>query len=210
MIKHYKITLLSPLFYYNKTEGGVATTEPFIGDISLDYALNFVLAKNPKYTYQIKNKPNYEEIKEFGYIWSVGRPIEYERTLIFTRKTSEIADYMVRTDVIEEMGKSLFKNYFHIQGIKEGSIFEASLILFDDISLSERFTLRVGIGRECLLLFEEIDKPTKDIWINLYTVKKIFNKDLNLRENQLIKFMLTHYIIGTGFTPKDLENIFLR
>ncbi|AEH06113.1 type I-D CRISPR-associated protein Cas5/Csc1 [Methanothermococcus okinawensis] len=131
MLKHYKITLLSPLFSYNRTEGGVASTEPFIGDIALDYALNFNLAMKREYTYQMKDKPNYEEIKEFGFFWTIGRPILVEKTPIYARKTSEISDYMVRKNIIEKMGKGLFKNYFHIQGIKGGSIFEASLWIND-------------------------------------------------------------------------------
>ena len=208
MLRHYKITLLSPLFCYNKTEGGVASTEPFIGDIALDYALNFVLAKKREYTYQIKDKPNYGEIKEFGFIWTIGRPIYYEKTPIFARKTSEISDYMVRRDIIEQMGKGLFKNYFHIQGIKEGSVFEASLLTFEDIKLPKTFTLRIGVGRECLLLFEEKKEKPEEIWLNLYTIKKIFGKDVKLRESQMLRFVLSHYIIGTGFKVEDLEKIF--
>ncbi|MDK2790242.1 MAG: CRISPR-associated protein Csc1 [Methanothermococcus sp.] len=208
MLRHYKITLLSPLFSYNKTEGGVASTEPFIGDIALDYALNFVLAKKKEYTYQIKDKPNYEEIKEFGFLWTIGRPINYEKTPVYARKTSEIADYMVRKNVIEQMGKGLFKNYFHIQGIKEGSTFEASLLTFDNVKLPERFTLRVGTGRECLLLFEEKGDISNEIWLNLYTIKKIFGKEIRFRENHSIRYILSNYIIAKSFNVTDIQEIF--
>ncbi|WP_421077882.1 type I-D CRISPR-associated protein Cas5/Csc1 [Methanothermococcus sp. Ax23] len=212
MLKHYKITLLSPLFSYNKTEGGVASTEPFIGDIALDYALNFNLAKKREYTYQVKNKPNYEEIKEFGFFWTVGRPIDVEKTRIYAKKTSEISDYMVRKNIIEQMGKGLFKNYFHIQGIKEGSTFEASLWMDDkSINLPERFTLRVGTGRECLLLLEEKDtndNNNSELWLNLYTIKKIFGKDIKLRENQNIKFVLSNYILITNCKDDDVLKLF--
>lgn len=51
MVKHYKITLLSPLFYYTKTESGVASTMPFIGDFALTYATNFALSQNSDITY---------------------------------------------------------------------------------------------------------------------------------------------------------------
>ena len=214
MLRHYKITLLSPLFCYNKTEGGVASTEPFIGDIALDYALNFVLAKKREYTYQIKDKPNYEEIKEFGFVWTIGRPIYYEKTPIFINTSSFICDgvYGFRTYVRlkgpQKGNQPLYKDYRLVQGIKEGSVFEASLLTFEDIKLPKTFTLRIGVGRECLLLFEEKKEKPEEIWLNLYTIKKIFGKDVKLRESQMLRFVLSHYIIGTGFKVEDLEKIF--
>lgn len=73
---------------------------------------------------------------------------------------------MVRKDLIELMGKALFKNYFYIQGIEAGSTFQASFM--GKLNLSEKFTLRIGNGRDCLILLEGIEKPERDIWINYY------------------------------------------
>ena len=92
--------------------------------------------------------------------------------------------------------------------IKEGSVFEASLLTFEDIKLPKTFTLRIGVGRDCLLLFEEKKEKPEEIWLNLYTIKKIFGKDVKLRESQMLRFVLSHYIIGTGFKVEDLEKIF--
>jgi len=205
MVKHYKITLLSPLFYYTKTESGVASTTPFIGDLALTYATNFVLSQNSDITYQTKSKPNYEEIKNLGFLWTIARPIKVKRTPVYARYTSPISDGMVRKDLIELMGKALFKNYFHVQGIEAGSTFQASFM--GELNPPEKFTLRVGNGRDCLILLEEIEKPEKDIWINYYTITKIFNKTFELKEGFTIEPVLAQYIIVKGLNYEDLKKL---
>jgi len=207
MIRHYKITLLSPLFYYTKTESGVATTLPFIGDIALTYATNFVLSKNSDITYQTKSRPDYQEIKDLGFLWTIARPLKVKRTPVYVRFTSPISDGMVRNDLIELMGKSLFKNYFHVQGIEVGSTFQASFI--GDLDIPQRFMLRIGNGRECPILLEEIKNLEKDIWINYYTIQKILGKRLKIKESIAFEYVLTHYIIVKGLKESDLEDIFL-
>jgi len=205
MIRHYRITLLSPLFYYTKTESGVASTTPFIGDIALTYATNFALSQNDDITYQTKSKPEYQEIKNLGFLWTVARPLKVKRTPIYARYTSPISDGMVRRNLIELMGKSLFKNYFHVQGIETGSTFQASFI--GKLDLPDKFTLRVGNGRDCLILLKEIKKPEKDIWINYYTIKKIFNTTFELKEGFTIERVLAQYIIVKGLNEKDLKKL---
>jgi len=205
MVRHYKITLLSPLFYYTKTESGVASTTPFIGDIALTYATNFALSQNSSITYQTKSKPFYEEIKNLGFLWTIARPLKVRRTPVYARYTSPTSDGMVRKNLIEGMGKALFKNYFHVQGIEAGSTFQASFM--GRLNLPKKFTLRVGNGRDCLILLEEIEKPEKDIWINYYTITKIFKKDLELREKFTIEPVLAQYIIVKGLNEEDLKKL---
>jgi len=205
MIRHYKITLLSPLFYYTKTESGVASTTPFIGDLALIYATNFALSKDSSITYQIKSKPDYLEIKNLRFLWTIARPLKVKRTPIYARYTSPISDGMVRKDLIELMGKALFKNYFHVQGIEAGSTFQASFI--GELNLPEKFTLRIGNSRDCLILLEEMDKPEKDIWVNYYTITKIFNKTLELKEGFTIELVLTQYIIVKGLSESHLKEL---
>jgi len=205
MVKHYKVTLLSPLFYYTKTESGVASTTPFIGDLALTYATNFALSQNSDITYQIKSKPDYKEIKNLGFLWTIARPIKVKRTPVYARYTSPISDGMVRKDLIELMGKALFKNYFHVQGIEAGSTFQASFM--GELNLPEKFTLRVGNGRDCLILLEEIERPEKDIWINYYTITKIFNKTFELKEGFTIEPVLAQYIIVKGLNYEDLKKL---
>ena len=205
MIRHYKITLLSPLFYYTKTESGVASTTPFIGDLALIYATNFALSQDSDITYQTKSKPDYQEIKNLGFLWTVARPLKVKRTPIYARYTSPISDGMVRKDMIELMGKALFKNYFNVQGIEAGSTFQASLI--GNLNLPFKFTLRIGNGRDCLILLEELESIEKDIWLNYYTITKILNKEIVLKPGFAIEPVLAQYIIVKGLTEKDLEEI---
>ena len=206
MIKHYKIRLLSPLFYYTKTESGVASTSLFIGDLALIYATNFALCENSGITYQAKSKPDYDEIKDLGFLWTVARPIEVKRTPVYARYTSAISDGMIRKDLIDHMGKALFKNYFHVQGIEAGSTFQASFA--GNLNLPSKFTLRIGNGRDCLILLEEIENVEKDIWVNYYTIAKILGIKMRLKEGFIIEPVLAQYIIVKGLKEKDLEEIF--
>ncbi|RLI75966.1 type I-D CRISPR-associated protein Cas5/Csc1 [Archaeoglobales archaeon] len=205
MIRHFKITLLSPLFYYTKAESGVASTTPFIGDLALIYATNFALSQNNDITYQTKSKPDYEEIKNLGFLWTIARPLKVKRTQVYARYTSPISDGMVRKDLIELMGKALFKNYFHVQGIEVGSMFQASFI--GELNLPNKFTLRIGNGRDCLILLEEINEPEKDVWVNYYTITKIFNKTFKLKEGFTIEPVLAQYIIVKGLNREDLKKL---
>jgi len=205
MVRHYKITLLSPLFYYTKTESGIASTAPFIGDLALIYATNFALSKNSNITYQTNSKPDYEEIKNLGFLWSIARPIKIRRTPIYARYTSPTSDGMVRKDLIDLMGKALFKNYFHVQGIEVGSEFQASIL--GKLSFPNKFTLRIGNGRECLILLEMIENIERDIWVNYYTIKKIFGESVALKEGFTIEPILSQYILIKGLSEKDLKEI---
>ena len=204
-MRHYKITLLSPLFYYTKTESGVASTSAFIGDLALIYATNFALVMNSDITYQIKSKPDYTEIKDLGFMWTIARPIKVRKTPIFARFTSPIADGMVRKDIIDLMGKALFKNYFYVQGIESGSTFQASII--GNVDIPDKFTLRIGNGRESLILLEKINKIEKDVWINYYTISKIFGKSIKLKDNLIVERVLAQYIIVKGLTEKELKEL---
>lgn len=205
MVRHYKITLLSPLFYYTKTESGVASTTPFIGDLALLYATNFALSQNSSITYQTKSRPDYQEIKNLKFLWTIARPLEVKRTPIYARYTSPISDGMVKKDLIELMGKALFKNYFHVQGIEAGSTFQVSLM--GELDLPKKFTLRIGNGRDCLIFLEEMDKPKRDIWINYYTITKIFDRNLELKEGFTIELVLTQYIIVKGLNEDHLKEL---
>jgi CRISPR-associated protein Csc1 len=205
MVRHYRITLLSPLFYYTKTESGVASTTPFIGDIALIYATNFALSGENDITYQTKSKPDYEEIRDLGYLWTVARPIKIMRTPTYARNTSPISDGMVRKDLIDLMGKTLFKNYFHVQGIEVGSEFQVSLL--GELNFPDKFTLRIGNNRDCLILLKRIDNIEKDIWINYYTITKIFGKDIPLKEGLTIEPILAQYIIMKGLSEEDIKKL---
>ena len=183
----------------------MASTTPFIGDLALTYATNFALSQNSAITYQTKSKPDYEEIKNLGFLWTIARPIKVKRTPVYARYTSPISDGMVRKDLIELMGKALFKNYFHVQGIEAGSTFQASYV--GELNLPEKFTLRIGNGRDCLILLEEIEKPKRDIWINYYTIVEIFNKTIELKKGFIIEPVLVQYIIIKGLNEEDLRRL---
>ena len=208
MVEHFKITLLSPLFYYTRTESGVASTSPFIGDLALTYATNFAFCKDRKLTYLMREKPEYEELKRLGFLWSVARPLNFRRTRIFANSSSFGNDGARSFSTLVALkgggAQPLYKDFRLVQGIEGGSTFQASLL--GDLELPERFTLRVGNGRECLLLLERVDKLEKDAWMNLYTLK-LFGEELEVREGLTFEPVLAQYILVKGLEEEDLERL---
>ena len=152
-----KIILLSPLFNYSRITNEGCITSDFVGDLALTYAVNRVLKERNFYE-KFKAKPTYEELKCLDYYLTVGKPDpkKFRMTGIYIRNTIFNADGYPDMDVLSgegrfPTGKTLFKNYFKVQGIKPEPEFSSFLICKDRFQLELPFTIRLGTGRECLV-----------------------------------------------------------
>jgi CRISPR-associated protein Csc1 len=179
------IKLLSPLFNYHTVTNGGTSTSHFIGDIALNYALNRVLKQKNFYAeLGIKKKPDYSELRQLDYFFSVGKPININLTGNYTRNTLFNVDGGPDYDVLGPnarfpTGKTLFKNYFKVQGIKAESTFSCYLFTRDDFKIEFPITVRVGTGRETLSLLELIDdtkNTDNEIWLNAFFIKTVFGE----------------------------------
>jgi CRISPR-associated protein Csc1 len=184
-MKTYQISikLLSPFFNYCKVTNGGALTSDFIGDLALNYALNRVLKQKNFYAEPSgKKKPNYSELRQLDYFFSVGKPISINLTGIYTRNTLFNVDGGPDYDVLGPnarfpTGKTLFKNYFKVQGIKAESTFSCCLFTRNDFKIEFPITIRLGTGRETLSLLELIndtENTDDEIWLNAFSIKTVF------------------------------------
>ena len=226
-IKPIKIRLLNHLFYHTEISNG-SITGGFLGDLALTYALNKALNCNAN-VYEHRLKPAYQEIKDFGYYISVGKPVKLSgkknekyvlsakpiRTGSYTRNTLFNTDGFYDIKSIEKSGKSPFKNLIHTQGLALRNEFSALLISEKNIDLPE--TLRIGNQKETLLELKEIpfDKTDNDFWLNAYTLKVVFDNlktamDISVEENGTAnyQYILENYALLKGYSKNQVFEIF--
>ncbi len=226
-IRAIKIKLLNHLFYHTEISNG-SITGGFLGDLALTYALNKALNKNAN-IYEHRLKPAYQEIKDFGYYISVGKPVKLSgkknqkyvlsakptRTGSYTRNTLFNTDGFYDIKSIEKSGKSPFKNLIHTQGVALRNEFSALLISKENIEIPE--TLRIGNQKETLLKLSEIpfDKTDNDFWLNAYTLKVVFDNlktamDISVEENGTAnyQYILENYALLKGFSVEQVKSIF--
>ena len=210
-----KIRLLSPLFNYSQVTNGGAITSEFIGDIALTYALNRVLKEQHFYK-EIRFKPNYkEDLNALDYIFTVAKPLNAKRTGVYIRNTLFNWDGGPQMDTILLSSKTTFKNYFKVQGVQIGSEYSTYLICKDDFKPKFPLTIRLGTGRECLVNLEKrkLEKEDdKEIWLNAYTLKEVFDGLVLKRFVELnhyfMDYKLENYIILKKLNEQQVSTIF--
>ncbi len=216
--KIIKLTLLNHLFYYTEVSGGstsASVTGSFIGDLALTYAFNRCLNENQT-MYNFRLKPEYAEIKDFGFYCTVAKPIEknVDKTENYIRNTLFNVDGFLDVEKIEKSGKSPFKNFRQVQGVKLGTEFIALFISKEDTELPS--TIRIGTGKETLVKVEEIDSiiSDNDYWLNAFTLKEVFeNLDVAIQimmdeKKANFSYILENYNIIRQFTMNNIHKVF--
>ena len=217
-VKAIKLTLLNHLFYYTEVSGGstsASVTGSFIGDLALTYAFNRCLNESQS-KYEFRNKPEYSEIKDFGFYCTVAKPINTNvgKTENYIRNTLFNVDGFIDVVRINKSGKSPFKNFRQVQGVKLGTEFIALFISNKPTDLPP--TIRIGTGKETLVKVEEIN-PTiaaNDFWLNAFTLKVVFdNLDSAIKimmdeEKANFTFVLENYNLIKRFTVDNIKEIF--
>jgi CRISPR-associated protein Csc1 len=217
LIKPIKLTLLNHLFYYTEVSGGstsASITGSFIGDLALTYAFNKCLNEN-EIMYDFRNKPEYSEIKDFGFYCTIAKPIKtnVSKTENYIRNTLFNADGFIDVERINKSGKSPFKNYRQVQGIPLRTEFIALFLSKDKIELPD--TIRIGTGKETLVKVEGIDSTSKeDFWLNAYTLKTVFNnlesaiKIMTTEQKVNFTYVLENYNLIKQFSKDNVREIF--
>ena len=205
-----RVKLLSPVFNYCRVTTGGAITSDFIGDIALTYAVNRV-RKDRNFYKEFRRKPYYEELKELDYYFSVGRPIRYEMTGIYTRNTLFNIDGFPDLAAIEASGKNLFKNYFKVQGIRPEGEFSTCLICKDSFSLALPFTIRLGTGRECMAIIDKDGNFDDNLWLNGFTLKTVFGNlhtTIQSLKSYCFEYKMENYILMKKISTEQVKVIF--
>lgn len=200
----FEIELLDPLFYNSTLDSGAAganTTYPWIGDIALDYAINSALGIiKTQFKYK-SHKPNYQEIKQFGFIASMGYPeTNPKKTRVYDFATSFISDGYVDAKVLTKVGRSPFRNWIKRQGLAPGSKFYFYILYADEsIKFPDTFTIRLGNMKSCIAVCKRIQPSSQDsIWVNLFSVN-LFNKvNIDSVNKGNIQYFSARYVIKTN------------
>jgi CRISPR-associated protein Csc1 len=217
-IRAIKLTLLNHLFYYTEVSGGstsASVTGSFIGDLALTYAFNRCLNES-EIMYEYRDKPDYSEIKDFGHYCTVAKPINtnVDKTENYIRNTLFNTDGFIDVDKINKSGKSPFKNFRQVQGVRLGTEFIALFLSKEEIELPS--TIRIGTGKETLVKVEEIDPKvaSNDFWLNAYTLKVVFNnldsaiKVMMDEKKPNFTYVLENYNLVKHFSVDNIKEIF--
>lgn len=213
-----KLTLLNHLFYYTEVSGGstsASITGSFIGDLALTYAFNKRLNESQN-GYEFRKKPEYSEIKDFGFYCSVAKPItnNLNRTENYIRNTLFNVDGFYDIVRINKSGKSPFKNFRQVQGIRLGTEFIALFISKEAIELPS--TIRIGTGKETLVKVEKVDSAEGkgDYWLNAYSLKVVFdNLDAAIKvmmdeKKMNVSYVLENYNLIKRLSIDNVREIF--
>jgi CRISPR type I-D-associated protein Csc1 len=217
-VRAIKLTLLNHLFYYTEVSGGstsASITGSFIGDLALTYAFNRCLNENQT-MYEFRNKPEYSDINSFGFYCTVAKPINtnVDKTENYIRNTLFNVDGFFDVDRINKSGKSPFKNFRQVQGVKLGTEFIALFLSKDNVDLPS--TIRIGTGKETLVKIDEINSVigANDFWLNAYTLKVVFNnldpaiKVMMDEKKANFTFVLENYNLIKRFSADNIKEIF--
>jgi len=217
-VRAIKLTLLNHLFYYTEVSGGstsASVTGSFIGDLALNYAFNRCLNENQT-MYDFRSKPEYSDINNFGFYCTVAKPINTNvgKTENYIRNTLFNVDGFIDVDRINKSGKSPFKNFRQVQGVRLGTEFIALFLSKDNVDLPS--TIRIGTGKETLVKIDEIDSVigANDFWLNAYTLKVVFNNlesaiTIMMDEKKAnFTFVLENYNLIKRFTVDNIKEIF--
>ena len=217
-VKAVKLTLLNHLFYYTEVSGGstsASVTGSFIGDLALTYAFNRCLNENQT-MYEFRSRPDYSEIKDFGFYCTIAKPINtnVSKTENYIRNTLFNVDGFIDVERINKSGKSPFKNFRQVQGVKLGTEFVALFLSREQTELPP--TIRIGTGKETLVKVKEIDLKlaTNDFWLNAYTLKVVFNNlesamKIMLDERKAnFTFVLENYNLVKHFSLENIKELF--
>jgi CRISPR-associated protein Csc1 len=217
-VRAIKLTLLNHLFYYTEVSGGstsASVTGSFIGDLALAYAFNRCLNESQN-AYEFRSKPEYSEIKDFGLYCTVAKPINTNvgKTENYIRNTLFNADGFIDVVRINKSGKSPFKNFRQVQGVRLGTEFIALFLSKKQTELPT--TIRIGTGKETLVKVEEVDPNigAKDFWLNAYTLKVVFNnldsaiKIMMDEKKPNFTYVLENYNLVKRFSLENIKEIF--
>lgn len=180
-MEKYEVELLTPLFYNSSLDSGAAgsnVTFDWIGDLAIDYAINFALDQKKiifKYT---SHKPDYSEIKDFNFISSIAySKINVKKTRVYDFATSFISDGYLPVKVMEKSGRSPFRNWIKRQGLEPGNKFYFYILARDNKKLPEVFTIRLGNMKSCIAVCRHITgNKTDTLWANLFTLNIVSSR----------------------------------
>lgn len=208
-MEKYEIELLSPLFYNSSPDSGASgasVTYDWIGDLALDYAINFSRGiYKTKFKYN-SHKPDYSEIRNFNFITSIAYSNNnVNKTRIYDCATSFLSDGYFPAKIINKSERSPFRNWIKRQGLEPGNKFYFYVLSKNKMELPDNLTIRLGNMKSCLAICRRCKRTEKNksdkLWINLFTAKIINHiepEDFGINN---ITYFSDRYVIKKGVDP---------
>lgn len=218
-ILNVEFRLIAPLQYYSTQSAGGMRTAPFIGDIALTYSMAHSMGIM-NYPPADRFKPNYNEIKDLPFLFTVAVP---ESLLKYGEWTAEYMKQMTRNTMLGidyngtnmypgyRVGSNMYKNFYFVQMMKPSSdyIFKAGLILKDDDFSQFPSALRVGNSKTGILsLSYRESSPDPNYYINRYTVENIYGKKIPRMDFETVYHPVHQYQILGPATEENVLSIF--
>lgn len=204
----YDLTLLSPLYYRTRQDAGAAgsnTTDPWIGDLAIDYAINYSLGISKFYFDYTGTKPNYEEVLNLPYLSSMVYPVsEIKYTRVYDIATSFISQGYFNYKAFQKTGNAPMRNWLKRQGLSAGNNFRFALAVKDEWKAPEKFTIRLGNMKETLALCSLSTQRDDKISVNLFTLKLLLYK---LNKNSEVPDEKTINEIGAKLSSDPTSSI---
>ncbi len=200
----YRATLLSPLTYRTRPDsgaGGASVTGRFLGDLALDYAIEHVMTGGDHlWDGRTKTKPDYKnDISKFNWRCTVGVPTRAVSMLpIEYQATSFMSEGYVNMRAWKQTGSSSMKNWMQRQSVAPFNDF-MFLAISKAEKLPEKFTVRMGNGRETLVSLVSIGVPEL-VTVNAFTISALL--DRNVPKGQSVQMENSKYILIHGVTPE--------
>lgn len=215
-MEKYELELLDPLFYNSALDAGASgssTTYPWIGDIALDYAINFSFNIYHTVFKYSSHKPDYSEIRNFNFISTVGLPIgRCQKTRVYDMATSFLSEGYADQQAITKSARSPFRSWIKRQGLSPNNKFYFYIIYNKNMSyrFPEKFTIRLGNMKSTLGFCRRTSVDSKDnVWVNLFTsgIVKGFDK-LRAIKTDFVYHYSDRYIIKKNVKPSEIVNYF--
>lgn len=218
-IFNVELKLIAPLQYYSTQSAGGMRTAPFIGDIALTYAMAHSMGFID-YPPLDRFKPNYGEILEFPFLFTVAVPDSLSK---YGEWTAEYMKQMTRNTMLGidyngtnmypgyRVGSNMYKNFYFVQMMKPSIdyAFNTGLIIKDNNLSILPNALRVGNSKTGILsLTYRESKPNSTYYINRYTVENIYGKNLPDMDFETIYHPVHQYHILGPVSQENVLSIF--
>lgn len=184
----YELTLLSPLFYRTRQDSGAAgstTTDPWVGDLALCYAINQALGlKEFRFGYE-SHRPDYTELRELPFTTSVAVPSgEVRRTQVYDIATNFMSEGYTNYRAQKKTENAPMRNWLKRQGLAPGNQFRFAIASKDGWEPPKEFSVRLGNTLECHAVCRKMELPLGKVTANAYTLKALFG----VKSDEGIKF----------------------
>ena len=184
----FRLTSLSPWAWHGlAVPSGTATLNDIVTDTAMAFAVAAALGMMPR-SPCLPTKPDYRghlASLPFKATLFLGHDNRLNRPL--ARRLNLDAECGMPASVHTARASGNIKDYYHIQEVATGSVFQGSFLHADPLSIAQeaydvqvdRLVVRLGLGRNGVGLLERCtDQP--DICLNLHTAR-LFDPDVDLR-----------------------------